>query len=80
MITKAYCTFYDILSTQDKISTQMIQSPGMKPAIFNTSIGFHCLAHSASCFRIGTIIIIYLREKDKLESFRKYNEIKLHYN
>jgi len=50
MITKVYCTFYDFLSNQDQIGTQMIQSPGMKPAIFNTSIGFHCLAHTYLLF------------------------------
>jgi len=60
MITKVYRTFYDFLSTQDKISTQMIQSPGMKPAVFNTSTVWHTRAY---CFRIGTIIIIYLSKK-----------------
>ena len=50
MISKVYRTFYDFLSAQDKTSTQTIQSPGVKPAIFNTSTAFHCLAHTCLLF------------------------------
>lgn len=63
MITKVYCTFYGYLSAQDKISTQVIQSPKMKHAIsiFRTA---STVSHTrANYCRIGTIIIIYLRKR-----------------
>lgn len=63
MITKVYCTFYDSLSAQDKISTQVIPSPEMKHAISIFRMASTVSHTRANYFRIGTIIIIYLRKK-----------------